>query len=53
MRCLSKEVNIASDEGKQPTVVLNDKFREKLAIPYLFPKDNFGCKVERDIKLSP
>ena len=53
MRFLSKEVNIASDEGKQRTVVLNDKFREKLAIPYLFPKDNFGCKVERDIKLSP
>ena len=49
----TEEVNIAPGEGKQPTSMLNDKFCEDLAFPYLFPRDKFGYKVERDIKLSP
>ena len=49
----TEEVNIAPGEGKQPTSMLNDKFCEELAFPYLFPRDKFGYKFERDIKLSP
>ena len=33
--------------------MLNDRFCEKRAFPYLFPRDTFGCKVEREMKLSP
>ena len=49
----TEEVNIAPGEGKQPTSMLNDKFCEELAFPYLFPRDKFGYKFQRDIKLSP
>ena len=46
-------INIASGEGKQLKSILNDKFCEELAFPYLFPAGKFGYRVKKDVKLSP
>ena len=46
-------VIMAAGQGKTPVSVLNDDHCEKLAFPYLFPTENFGYKVKREIPLSP
>ena len=46
-------ISIATGEGQKPMSVLNDDYCEELAHAHLFPNGKFGCKVERDIPLSP
>ena len=50
---LEQEITIALGEGKQPILVLNDKFCEELAHPHLFPSGRYGYQIEREIPLSP
>ena len=47
----SEEICIAPGEGKNPLVA--DDNCKLLASPYLFPKREFGCDIQGDIKLSP
>ena len=49
----AEEISIAPGEVKDPTSILNDKCCEEFAFLYLFPKEKFNDKVEREIKLSP
>ena len=44
---------MAPGEWKHQRLILNHKFCEELAFPYLFPNGKFGYKVEMEIKLSP
>ena len=46
-------ISIATGAGQKPMSVFNDDYCEELAHPHLFPNGEFGCKVERDIPLSP
>ena len=39
-----EEIHIAPREGKQPKSILNDKFCQERAFPYLFPMGKFGYK---------
>ena len=50
---LEQEITVAPGEGKQPILVLNDKFCEELAHPHLFPSGRYGYQIEREIQLSP
>ena len=38
-------INIAPDERKQATSILNDQFCEELVFPHLFSADKFGYRV--------
>ena len=49
----SKEISIATGEGKQSTSRLSDDYCEELAFPYLFSEGNFDYKPTRKLKLSP
>ncbi|XP_066928764.1 uncharacterized protein [Clytia hemisphaerica] len=46
-------LTLAPGQGKKPVSILHDENCEMLAHPHLFPKGQFGYKVERDVKLSP
>ena len=46
-------IAIAPCEGKIPISILMDPFCEELAFPNLFPKGQFGCNIQRDVKLTP
>ena len=50
---LEQEITVAPGEGKQPILVLNDKFCEELAHPHLFPSGGYGYQIEREIPLGP
>ena len=50
---LEQEITIAPCEGKQPISFLNDKFREELAHPHLFPSGRYGYQIAREIPLIP
>ena len=49
----NKSLSIAPCEGKKPISILNDKYCEELAHPYLLPTGQFGYNVDRIAKLSP
>ena len=48
-----KEISIAPGEGKKPNSLISDENCEALAFPYLFPTEEFGYNIQRDVKLSP
>lgn len=49
----SEEVGIAPGEGKTLVSIFNYSFCEELAFPWLFLREKFGYKVERNLKLTP
>ena len=48
---LEQEITVAPGERKQPISLLNDKFCEEFAHPYLFPFGRYGYQIEREIPL--
>ena len=40
-----ENVITAPGNGKNPVLILLDKFCEEQAFPYLLPKSKFGCKA--------
>ena len=49
----SQEISIVPGEGKKPSSMLQDKYCEELAFPYLFSNYQFEYRVEREVKFSP
>ena len=49
----TESLSITPCEGKKPISILNDKYCEELAHPYLLPTGQFGYNVDRIVKLSP
>ncbi|KAL9977715.1 hypothetical protein ACROYT_G015152 [Oculina patagonica] len=45
--------NIAPGENKHPVSMMTDRFCEELAFPVLFPKGQYGYKMDRKEKLTP
>ena len=50
---MEESIVFARVEGKKPVSILNDKFCDELGHPHLFPTGQYGCKVEREIPLTP
>ena len=48
-----ENVIIAPGQGKTPIPLLNDKYCEELAFPYLLPNGKFGYNVTREVAVSP
>ena len=52
--CETEECIVAAPgEGKKQVSTLNDKIFKELCHPHLFPTGQYGCKVEREISLTP
>ena len=49
---MEEGIVVAPGEGKKPVSILNDKFWEELVHPHLFPTDQYGYKIEREIPLT-
>ena len=49
---MDEGIVVAPGEGKKPVSILNDKFWEELVHPHLFPTDQYGYKIEREIPLT-
>ena len=48
-----EEISIAPGKGKQPYSSLAYENCAPLSFPYHVPTGKFGCRVEREVKLSP